>query len=92
MFRKFRYYLGGCPPFLCKFVIAYSALDFLVAITASWTSHAKMTDQDFGPGRMACRRGLPAKLVNSKQFQRLVWETGKNERNTSTQAWRPTKT
>ena len=27
-----------------------------------------MTDQDFGPGRMACRRGLSAKLVNSKQF------------------------
>jgi len=47
--RKSRYTSGGCPlfPKLCKFAIVHSALVLLAATTASWTSHAKMTDQYF---------------------------------------------
>jgi len=43
--RKFGYTSRGCPLFrkLCKFAIFYSALVLLAAITASWTSHARMT-------------------------------------------------
>jgi len=43
--RKFGYTSRGCPLFrkLCKFAIFYSALVLLASITASWTSHARMT-------------------------------------------------
>ena len=42
--RKFRYTSRGCPLFrkLCKFAIFYSALVLLAAMTASWTSHARV--------------------------------------------------
>jgi len=42
---KFGCTSGGCPLFrrLCKFAIFYSALVLLAEITASWTSHARMT-------------------------------------------------
>ena len=43
--QKFEYASRGCPLFreLCKFAIFYSALVLLTAITASWTSQARMT-------------------------------------------------
>jgi len=44
--RKFGYTSRGCPLFrkLCKFsIFFYSALILLAAMTANWTSHARMT-------------------------------------------------
>ena len=57
-------------PFFISYVNSQLSIVLLVAITVSWTSHAKLTDQDFGPGRMACGRPLNVSSLPSFACER----------------------
>ena len=74
--RKFGYTPQGCPLFwkFCKFAICYSALVVLAAITASWTSRARMTEtriRKWKYFRMEVLKGAQSRLNGLKSLAKL---------------------